>query len=228
MKIFILFCLAPFMLLINTLTLLIVMRTFLEARYIPSTSMAPSFVPNDRLVIEKSEKVFGKDYKRGDVIVFYPPKIWSVTGANTSIPGILGELTGLPYFPREICFIKRVVGVPGDVIKIVQGEGLYLNGKLQEESAYTQGKPLRSVVAFSDIGGYDIDNKLIEPYKSVDLHQQEIVVGKDQLFVLSDDRAVETDSRTYGPIGRNSVIGRAVYKVWPNFSAIGRPQSQSQ
>lgn len=223
MKIFVLLCLAPIMLVFNTLILLITMRTFLEARYIPSTSMVPSFVPNDRLILEKSEKVFGKEYKRGDVIVFYAPKIWSGKGIDTSIPGILGQLTGLNYFPREICFIKRIVGVPGDVIKLVQGEGLYINGKLQDESAYTQGKPLRTVAAFSDIGGYDIDNKLIEPYRTVDLHQQEIVVGKDQLFVLSDDRTVEIDSRTYGPIERNSIIGRAAYKVWPRFGAIPRP-----
>lgn len=226
MKVFILLCLSPVMLVLNSLVLLITMRTFLEVRYIPSTSMTPSFVPNDRLILEKSETIFGKDFKRGEVVVFYPPKIWSGRDPDSSISGTLGRLTGLDFFPREICFIKRVVGLPGDVIKIVQGEGLYINGKLQDETGFVSGAPTRTVASLGDIGGYNNDEKIIEPFKSPEQKDKEIKVGPNQLFVMSDWRSVENDSRTFGAIERSSVIGRAAYKVWPVFGAIKKPRYQ--
>jgi hypothetical protein len=71
-----------------------------------------------------------------------------------------------------------------------------------------------------DIGGYSIDEKLLEPFQSADLKDKEIKVGQNQLFVLSDLRSVENDSRTFGAIERSSVVGRAAYKVWQVFGAI--------
>ena len=89
-------------------------RTFIaEARYIPSKSMVPTLVTDDRLIVDKVSYKFA-DPQRGDVIVFQPTD----------------ELKRKKF---KDAFIKRIIGLPGDEIE-VRGGRVYVNGKpLQEE-----------------------------------------------------------------------------------------------
>src|SRR5271168_4668495 len=86
--------------------------TIAEARYIPSSSMEPTLKINDRILVEKvSAPMLGRSVQRGDIMVFYPPRI------ETGMPdnGLLGRF--VPFLPEKPpAFIKRVVGVPGDCI----------------------------------------------------------------------------------------------------------------
>jgi signal peptidase I len=127
-------------LVVVTLVLLIVIRFALaEARYIPSSSMEPTLQINDRLLVEKVSHHIGKPIQRGDILVFYPPPIEMGGQDLKNDPlTILGRLTGLPFLPYEPAFIKRVVGLPGDHIRIQKGEGVYINGQLLDEGSYAK------------------------------------------------------------------------------------------
>ena len=102
-----------------------------EARYIPSESMKPTLLVNDRLVVEKISYRF-QSPQRGDIVVFWPP------------PGIF-EQEDQPEEdqPEEdqtpVAFIKRIVGLPGDTVEVTDGTVL-INGDELDES-YIQAPP---------------------------------------------------------------------------------------
>jgi signal peptidase I len=103
-------------------------------------------------------------------------------------------------------FIKRVIGVPGDTIEIREDGRVYANGtQLNEGYLFTQdGAPQATVAPPS---------------------QSRWVVGANQLFVLGDHRMNSADSRSFGLIEHDSVIGRAWLRYWPLdvFGIVGTP-----
>ena len=86
-------------------------------------------------------------------------------------------------------YIKRVIGLPGEDIKII-GSNVYING-LPLTEAYTQG-----------ISGVQ-DNEWFN--------------GLDEYFLLGDNRGDSTDSRTFGSVSSDLIIGRAWFLCWPPF-----------
>ncbi|HEY9869840.1 MAG TPA: signal peptidase I, partial [Candidatus Obscuribacterales bacterium] len=153
-------------LVVVTLVLLIVIRWALaEARYIPSSSMEPTLQINDRLLVEKVSGHLGKPIKRGDILVFYPPPIEMGGRDLSNAPGpLLGRLTGLPFLPYEPAFIKRVIGLPGDHIRVQKGVGVFINGELLDESVYAKERPNYDLNVLGDIGGRSSTGAVIHPY----------------------------------------------------------------
>jgi signal peptidase I len=140
-------------------------RTFVaEARYIPSGSMLPTLEVNDRLIIDKVSYDF-TDPHRGDIVVFQPPD----------------------SLHQKDAFIKRVVGLPGDVVQVKNGQ-VYINGEPQQES-YIAAKP--------------------------DYQYGPVTVPADSYLVLGDNRNESFDSHYWGFVPRDHVIGRAVFRFWP-------------
>jgi signal peptidase I len=84
-------------------------------------------------------------------------------------------------------YIKRVIGLPGDRIRIDRGV-VYVNGTRLNEP----------YVAFPD-----------------DRSEPEIIVPADDVYVLGDNRAVSEDSRTFGPVPERALTGKAVAGIWP-------------
>ncbi|MEA5450670.1 signal peptidase I [Leptolyngbya sp. CCNP1308] len=140
-------------------------RTFVaEARYIPSGSMLPTLEINDRLIIDKVSYDFG-DPQRGDIVVFRPPDA-------------LGQ---------DEAFIKRLIGLPGDVIEVKDGQ-LYVNNEPQTEP-YIAAKP--------------------------DYQYGPVTVPDDAYLVLGDNRNKSFDSHFWGFLPADHLIGRAVFRFWP-------------
>jgi signal peptidase I len=103
-----------------------------------------------------------------------------------------------PRDPRR-SYVKRVIGLPGDRIEIRDGR-VYVNGQLQPEPYITRR-----------------DNSDYAPIR----------LGSGQYFVLGDNRRASDDSRDWGPVPAENVIGKVWFVYWPlsKFSNIGAPET---
>lgn len=144
----------------------------IETRYIPSESMLPTLKVNDRLVINKLAYRFYLP-QRGDIVVFDPTEALQDQGYRDA-------------------FIKRIIGLPGDRIKVIGGQ-VYVNDKALIES-YIQEKPQYQL--------------------------EEIVVPPKSYLVLGDNRNNSYDSHYWGFVPRKNIIGKATQRFYP-FDRIG-------
>jgi signal peptidase I len=169
----------------------ITINTFVaQAFYIPSTSMVPQLRVNDRVVVSKLAYRL-HDPRRGDVVVFSAPPAEQSPARRAGSPVRralqgLGRVLGVAESQTEL--IKRVIGLPGET---VEGRG----GRV-----YVDGRPL------------------IEPYLppgTMTSNFGPIVVPSGHLWVMGDNRTLSSDSRVFGPILRSTVVGRAIWRVWP-------------
>ncbi|NET50998.1 MAG: signal peptidase I [Merismopedia sp. SIO2A8] len=153
------------------LALSIFIRLFVaEPRFIPSDSMVPTLAVGDRLVVEKVSYRFHTP-RLGDIIVFHPPEI-------------LQQLFG---YDTDQAFIKRVIGTPGDTIRIADGR-VYRNDTPLDED-YIAANP----------------NYVLDP----------VQVPAHAYFVMGDNRNNSNDSHVWGFLPEDRIIGRAVVRFWP-------------
>lgn len=168
----------------------VIIKTFLfQAFYIPSSSMEDTLQINDRVLVNKVVYQIG-DISRGDVIVLDDPRGGFERPEESALGSAarnLLESIGLAAPQSE--FIKRVIGLPGDVVQARSGD-LLVNGEVQ-----------------------------IEPYRK---HPDEpipdfgpISVPEGQLFMMGDNRSASQDSRFFGPIPIDDVVGKAFVIIWP-------------
>jgi len=158
---------------------------------IPSGSMEPTLHIGQRVLVDRVTGHFG-DPGRGDIVVFHPPK-----GSESN-----GEKCGVPRPSNEACpvgtkaradtnFIKRVVAVPGDRLKILNNHA-YVNGKRQADG-------------FANL----------TPCTDVCNLQKQITVPPGQFFMMGDNRGQSDDSRDWGPVPKKWIIGEAFFTYWP-------------
>ena len=154
--------------------------------------MEPTLNIDDRVIVLK-DKFININYEIGDVIVFYNPNY--VYKKNT-FQEFYDSLQVWNYKNEQLtidtAFIKRVIGLEGDVIQINKNGEILNNGIILE-----------------------IDNVIEENIYKDSLY----VVEKNTIFVLGDNRKNSIDSRVYGAINKEQIIGIAVYKIYP-FSEI--------
>jgi signal peptidase I len=171
--------------------LAVVFKTFLVAAfYIPSGSMESTLNISDRVLVEKVSYRLG-DVERGDVVVFvHDEPGFESGGPGNPITGFfssLGQAVGVVP-PSDRDFIKRVVGIPGDRISCRDG-ALLRNGQRVSEPYLAPGTTTDGC--------------------------RQTTVGPGQLYVMGDNRNNSQDSRTFGPIDRSDVVGRAFVRIWP-------------
>jgi len=137
--------------------------------FIPSGSMEPTLHVGDRILVNKLSVRFGT-INIGDIVVFKaPPSEHCDDGSFTDL-------------------VKRVIGLPGDVMTS-KGNAVYVNGKALKEP-WTYFRTL---------------NPPIKRFK----------VPKDSYFVMGDNRANSCDSRFWGAVPRSDIIGKAFLRIWP-------------
>ena len=176
---------------------------------IPSKSMLPNLLVGDHLIADRINYGFSipcsssftikpfKEIKRGDVIIFH----WPGSPSSDSCPngGFLG------FF--SIYYIKRVIGVPGDIIEI-EGNDIYINGKNisypTDKFFYDNDQKYKVIINI-------FDEKEIETIYVDNNNKPEnfikIKVPLNSYFVLGDNRDNSLDSRFWGFVDRNNIIG---------------------
>jgi signal peptidase I len=208
-----------------SLALLICLRCFVEARYIAASAMLPTLAAEDRVFIEKPKNYLKRPFDRGEIVVFYPPPS-ELGGHDLSwdFMHVMGRLTGLPFFPYEAAFVKRVIGLPGERVRIVSGKGVFINGKLLEESGYVYEPADYALNTLGDMGGRGTHGGYIRPFGDSGKENEPIIVPAGQLFVLGDNRNNSEDSHVFGFIDEGRVIGRAELKFFPEVKVLGLPK----
>ena len=181
----------PVLVVIAFVVALLIKSFLVQAFYIPSASMEPTLKVGDRVLVEKVSDWFGEP-GRGDVVVFERDVgIGAIEEADepfwTDIGNAFRSLFGFPTSGSQD-FIKRIIAVEGDVVR-ANGGVVYVN-----------------------------DEPLDEPYlpdgtQTSDFSRTK--VGKDEIFVMGDNRANSDDSRSFGPIPEGSVVGKAFILIWP-------------
>lgn len=171
----------------------IIIKFFIgEIRWIPSGSMRPTLLEGDRVFVERTSRFF-QEPKRGQVWVFYPP---SQELSNKPIP-VFKRLTG--FFCKDIAYIKRIVGMPGDELEVKKSE----EGKY---AVFINGKELDEPYIMDD---YDyipcMKGMYCGPFK----------VPEGQYFMMGDNRGNSQDSRFWGFLPKERLIGQAVVMFWP-------------
>lgn len=163
----------------TALILALLIKAFLfEAYKIPSGSMKDTLQVYDRIFVNKFCYSF-EDIHVGDIVVF--------------------KTKGIPPIddPEKPYYIKRVVGLPGDTIRIGEDGFLYRNGsKLDEPHFFVENR-------YSTLGA-----------------QREFSVPEGKVFVFGDNSGNSYDSRGWGGVPLENVMGKAVFRYWP-LSRIG-------
>ncbi len=176
------------------LVLLVLIREGIgEFRYIPSESMEPTMLVEDKLFVEKVSKLFRRNYERGDIIIFYPPAqaTEGIDVIKWDPLSIFARYTGLPFLPQPEAYIKRVIGVPGDIIEVRKNEGVYINGKFLQEPYY--------------MGSLDY----IPEYT-----MKATKIPQGYYLVLGDNRNYSFDGHYWGLLPESRIIGRAFCLIY--------------
>ncbi len=131
---------------------------------VEGTSMLPMLEDQDRLFINKMAYRVGEIH-RNDVVVFLYPR------------------------DHEKSYIKRVIALPGDDLRIDHGR-VYVNGERVVE-------------------------KYVPPRFADDRSLPDTVIPEHEYFVMGDHRSISSDSREFGPVDRNLIYGKAAFVYWP-------------
>jgi signal peptidase I len=207
------------------LLLALVIKTFaVQAYFIPSQSMQHTIEPGDRVLVNKLTPWFGWTPKRGQIVVFKDPGGWldpsQVKKDNMVVGAIKTTFTWVGLLPagNEQDLIKRVVGVPGDVVACKgAGSPVTVNGVPLDEHGYL----------FKDAAG-----QLDDPSQAA---FGPITVLPHTVFVLGDHRSDSGDSRVHlqeksqGLVPYGNVQGHAFVRIWPltRIGGLGTPSTFS-
>ncbi len=134
------------------------------------SSSYPTWENGEKFITDKISYSFGEP-KRGDFVVVESPT------------------------NRDQDFLKRIIGLPGETIRLSEGK-VYIDGLLLDESSYLEESTNTSGQGFL---ANEVDYQVPEEY----------------FFVMGDNREHSSDSRSFGPIARGKVVGKVVLRFWP-------------
>ena len=186
----------------------IIIRTFFfQAFFIPSSSMEPTLLVGDRIFVSKfsygyskhsfpfslpliNERVLFSEPERGDIIVFKTPE------------------------NLRIDYIKRLVGLPGDKIQMIDGI-LHINDipvkrkKIRSETKLINNGQIRNVLVYEETLPNNVSYETFDMGNTRADNTSEIFIPEDSYFFMGDNRDNSKDSRFVGSVPKNNLVGKA-------------------
>jgi signal peptidase I len=214
------------LLLVIALVLAVVIKAlFVQAFYIPSQSMEPGLVKNDRILVQKVSYWFGGSPERGDVVVFKDPGGW-LNEAESAGPttGIANLMSRIGLYPSGGHIVKRVIGVEGDTIVCCDEQGrIEVNGVPLNEEDYARPDRKGCYGPMPEGGKCDWTAG---------------PVPEGHVFVMGDNRNNSADSSVHMCDGAadcpespyvdvDGVVGKVFVLLWPSdrFGFLHRPDT---
>lgn len=171
---------------------------FVQAFYIPSPSMEPMFIKNDRILVQKVSYWGGGSPQRGDIVVFKDPGNWLPEEGKSASNPITKGLEAVGLYPSGGHLVKRVIGIGGDRVKCCDSQGrVTVNGKALNEGSYLPKGTLPSDDPF------------------------DVRIPAGYLWVMGDNRGNSSDSRYHinepggGCVKDDLVVGKVWALIWP-------------
>ena len=171
---------------------LLIQALLVKPYQVPSRSMVPTLTGGQRILVNRLATHPGV----GEVVVFHPP-----AGANNDAGPQCGDPDQGPGHSQPCdthtrlasgqTFVKRVVGLPGDTLRIRNGYA-YRDG-VKETGAYIQPCPEPTICTYSET----------------------ITVPRGDYYMMGDNRGLSDDSRYWGPVPQSWIIGTAFFTYWP-------------
>ena len=197
-----------FLSLFYAILIAIIIRTFFfQAFFIPSSSMEPTLLVGDRIFVSKfsygysehsfpfslpliNERVLFSEPERGDIIVFKTPE------------------------NLRIDYIKRLVGLPGDKIQMINGI-LHINDipvkrkKIRSETKLINNGQIRNVLVYEETLPNNVSYETFDMGNTRADNTSEIFIPEDSYFFMGDNRDNSKDSRFVGSVPKNNLVGKA-------------------
>ena len=197
-----------FLSLFYAILIAIIIRTFFfQAFFIPSSSMEPTLLVGDRIFVSKfsygyskhsfpfslpliNERVLFSEPERGDIIVFKTPE------------------------NLRIDYIKRLVGLPGDKIQMIDGI-LHINDipvkrkKIRSETKLINNGQIRNVLVYEETLPNNVSYETFDIGNTRADNTSEIFIPEDSYFFMGDNRDNSKDSRFVGSVPKNNLVGKA-------------------
>ena len=169
-------------------------------------SMNPTLIQGDRLLLDRTVRTFNKELKRGDIVTFESPSDTNVGiyEADFENPvatydyepqGLLDRFVYYVLETNKTSYIKRVIGLPGEHVKIEDGN-VYINGQQLNEP-------------------YLLSSVFTGKLRNSDTPYLDLVVPEGHLFLMGDNRESSTDSRCFGCVPFEKIESRVLIRFWP-------------
>ena len=193
---------------IIALVLALLFRYFIATpTIVKQRSMFPTLKENQRLLLNRTYRITKNYPERGDIITFEAPSVMEIPQSEVDQSKPMARYEKEPtnifskfvYYVVEVTkksFIKRVIALPGEHVKI-ENNAIYINGERLEE------------------------DYLREDVKTESEKFNDFIVPEGYIFAVGDNREHSTDCRSFGCIPINKLEGKVIFRLWP-FDVFGK------
>ncbi len=166
---------------VSTLTAVLAWQPY----WIPSSSMAPTLAVGDRIVVDERYYLF-RSPQPGDIVAYKPPEP--------------------VYDPQKPIFVKRIVGLPGQELSLVDGRLYCNNAPIEREPIASLRYSAKPEQATGEAAAFD-----------------KVMIPPGVVFVFGDNSGRSYDSRYWGGVPLENLRGKVIFRFWP-LSRIGKVQ----
>lgn len=189
----------------------LVARALINPALVSNTAVSPSLAEGDIILINRASRLSNQPLKRFELIAIIPPYVnGKPYTPDDSIASTVTDFTGIPLGEAPVLDVRRVIALPGETVVMRKELGIFIDGKLLDESSYTRDQPDTDLFVLADITRHSAFGGELQ---SLETSEAPITVPKDAVFVLPDDRRNFAGSERWGFLSGPRIVGSVDYKI---------------